>query len=589
MNPLVLISTSGSRKKGFSLIRRSLWLSETLKKDLGYEPHWIVNQDEELKTLLEQKGIRFTRVSNSLEEKQILKNTPARFLVVDRGNTEGGFYANLPYPVLGIDNCGPDRSSFDYTLDILPDSDCPESNFKGQKYMILPGEFWEYQRPRMVRPIKKILVTFGDTDTPDLALIMKEVFERIKEPFQISFVPGIFYRGRLKALQNRLPAHIQILPPQEPLYPLMKESDLVITSFSITAYESLFLGVPVFLVNPSEKAEGLSVQAGIPGGGVGQFKKIEALRESLVRFIANPYFPPLESPPKENLTLKLVLKTLLNTSKTPCPACGKTGCEAVRRDGFFNLFYCEKDRIFFRSAGYQAKMAYSSNYFVEDYKRQYGKTYEEDRPNIDRLNRDRMNTLINVLPPIERKRNLLEVGCALGFFLDMAEKTGRFDPEGIEISSYAADYARHKLGLKVTRQDFLKTVFPFPYYDVVAMWYYLEHNKNFTELVARIKEALKIGGVLALSTPNAHGISARKNRKTYGDRIPEDHYFEFSPVGLTACLEKEGFRLIQIKTTGIHPRRWVSLPFSFLDPFIRWVMKKRRLGDTFEAYYERIR
>lgn len=589
MSLTAVFSTSANNQMGFGHFRRSLWLSKVFRDEFQIPSFYIISPHAEVEEILRKEKIPFKTASTVQDEAAILEDLKEAFLIIDKRDTNTALYAKLPFLTIGIDNYGSDAHYFDYNITPLPSPLPLESNLKGSQYLIFPQEFWNYQRVRAIRPVHKILVSFGGSDPADLSYLTYEIFQRIKEPYSVQIILGPLYQGKLKNLKSALP-HIKFLPPLPHLYEQITAADLTLTSFGITAYESSLLGTPVFILNPSQYHEDLTKQVGFPGAGVGEPQNIEEIIQKLTDFIQKPSFAILDSPSKGCFQIKSALKQILIRKKTRCPACGEYGARIVKRNDLDNIYFCEQDRIFFRNPDYQCStINYSSNYFVEDYQKQYGKTYEQDRPNIDIFNQIRLNYLIKLIDKTPRKKNLLEVGCALGFFLTMAQQSGHFDCEGAEISSYACQYAKYTLGLKVEQTDFLQMEFSYPYYDVIAMWYYIEHNQNLSQVIKKIKSALKVGGLLALSTPNADGITSRKDRSQYAKRIPDDHYFEFSLKGLQQLLIKEGFELLDYNITGVHPKRWLKNIPSFLLPLFRWLMKKLKIGDTFEAYFKRLR
>lgn len=577
---------------GFGHIKRSIWLSQFLEKELGYDTLVIFPKNTIVEELLKKEKIHCISFENEEEEKKILTHSSASILFVDKRDTHRLFYKDLPYKTIGLDNYGKDSFYFDYTINPIPYIEEKEANFKSTQYFFFPDDFWSYQKPKKEKPIKKILLSFGGADPKDFSFLLYQTFERINLNYEITFVLGPLYEGKMKTI---LPSSslCKILGPQESLYPLIAENDCVFTSFGITAFEAFFLNKPVLLLNPSDYHQKLSDKTGFPSFVFLKEKNtketIEELRKKIIDFLENPVFPPIEIPPSHNALFKNTLKKILAQPQKICPICQKTNSLVLKRNQLENLYFCEKDRIFFRNPDYEAPITYSSNYFLEDYKKQYGKTYEEDRPNIDRLNLPRIQTILKWTKKFgDRKKNLLEVGSAMGFFLDMARKTEEFDPYGIEISEFAAAYTKEKLKIPVENKDFLKTTFERPFYDVLAMWYYMEHNKNLSLVIKKIKEALKKGGILALATPNADGISSRKDRLGYAQRIPADHYYEFSIDSLVQIFSQNGFRLLETRITGIHPKRWFKKCPKILFPFVRYLMRKKQLGDTFELYLEKI-
>ena len=150
---------------------------------------------------------------------------------------------------------------------------------------------------------------------------------------------------------------------------------------------------------------------------------------------------------------------------------------------------------------------------------------------------------------LERMRNgpgrLLEVGCAVGLFLDEAQRRG-WDATGIEPGEWASEQGRG-VGLKVhtgTLQDFEHEG---PLFDLVASWDVLEHLTDPVGDLRRMYELLKPGGLLALTTVNY----ASFGRKIFRRRWPwfmRMHLHYFTRESLATLVEKQGFEMERMTT-----------------------------------------
>lgn len=90
---------------------------------------------------------------------------------------------------------------------------------------------------------------------------------------------------------------------------------------------------------------------------------------------------------------------------------------------------------------------------------------------------------------------LLDVGCALGFFVKVAEDEG-FDAYGIDFSEYAVGEARKMVGDKVVCGDVEKGLpFKTNFFDVVTAWDLLEHLKSPDLFLKRCSRVLKDDGL----------------------------------------------------------------------------------------------
>jgi SAM-dependent methyltransferase len=127
-------------------------------------------------------------------------------------------------------------------------------------------------------------------------------------------------------------------------------------------------------------------------------------------------------------------------------------------------------------------------------------------------------------------------------------------------------------------------------FNVITLWYVLEHFEEPGKALAAINGLLKTGGVLAFSTPSASGISRKKSLHTFLENSPADHVTIWDPRRTAAVLKHYGFRLKKRVVTGHHPERFPRL-FAILR-LLRFCFALSRifgLGDTFEAYAVKVR
>jgi 2-polyprenyl-3-methyl-5-hydroxy-6-metoxy-1,4-benzoquinol methylase len=150
-------------------------------------------------------------------------------------------------------------------------------------------------------------------------------------------------------------------------------------------------------------------------------------------------------------------------------------------------------------------------------------------------------------------KNLLDVGCAQGFFLYNASKA-EYTSKGIEISQDAAAYAIREFGLDIEAKPFEELRFPENHFDVVTLWQVLEHVPYPLTVLKEVQRILKPEGLLVVSTPNIEGIPARILRRKWWD-IKRLHINQFSTRTLTDILQNAGFT----NTSSVSYRGFVSL------------------------------
>ena len=135
-----------------------------------------------------------------------------------------------------------------------------------------------------------------------------------------------------------------------------------------------------------------------------------------------------------------------------------------------------------------------------------------------------------------RKGRLLDVGCALGDFVEVAVARG-WDAEGVEISAYAAAEARSK-GLRVRTGVLEDLALPSGSYDVITLYDVVEH---LTDPIATLREVYRLlapGGVLHMVTPNVGGLQARLLGAKWYHYKPGEHIYLFSPKTAREVVER---------------------------------------------------
>jgi 2-polyprenyl-3-methyl-5-hydroxy-6-metoxy-1,4-benzoquinol methylase len=244
----------------------------------------------------------------------------------------------------------------------------------------------------------------------------------------------------------------------------------------------------------------------------------------------------------------------------PCPLCNSgdvrvqyklTGCliAACRKCGF-------EYHDGFRGGGGDDGM------FSEDYYRL--RHHEAFEAQFDDYTRDpSADVYRHWLERIEGKipkGRILDVGSALGTFLKIAETRG-WKPQGVEISRFAAEFAREKRGIPVFNGDLEQ----FPTepgapsrdgaFDVVTFWDSIEHVTHPRENVRTGVRLLRRGGLMLLTTDNFDCLVADVARLAYHAsfgrvRYPMERVFIapnrsfFTEATLRSLLESCGLRVV---------------------------------------------
>lgn len=150
--------------------------------------------------------------------------------------------------------------------------------------------------------------------------------------------------------------------------------------------------------------------------------------------------------------------------------------------------------------------------------------------------------------------NMLEVGCATGFFMNLAKQKG-WQTEGIDISEYAVEKTKGKgLEASVGTLDSYSSAKKF---DAVVMQDVIEHVKDPVDNIKKAAGLLADHGIFVLTTPDAGSLWARVWGKHWHAFVPPQHLFYFSVKNLTSILEKNGFKVIYCA----HHGKWFAIPY----------------------------
>src|SRR5215469_9658952 len=159
------------------------------------------------------------------------------------------------------------------------------------------------------------------------------------------------------------------------------------------------------------------------------------------------------------------------------------------------------------------------------------------RDTIERLYSEIMANLESYLYP----GRLLDVGCAMGHFMDYARGRG-WEVTGVECSRYAAAWGREHFGLRIHPIcELTKAKFPSEYCDAAAMVEVIEHLPSPRQALSEVLRVLRPGGAICLTTPNFSSYRSLLLRDRWEVVIPSGHLYYFTAQTLGALLRSVGF------------------------------------------------
>jgi len=162
----------------------------------------------------------------------------------------------------------------------------------------------------------------------------------------------------------------------------------------------------------------------------------------------------------------------------------------------------------------------------------------------------RFHVLKTFLSPDQHK-HLLEVGCAYGFFLDIARD--QFETvQGIDINEDAITYARQHLGIAAECGDLLKHDLGEKSFDLVCMWDTIEHTQWPNLYLEKLAKNMKKGSLIAITTGDIESLTARIRKEKWRLIHPPTHIHYFSMKTLETLLNRNGFEVIYNRYCGFY-------------------------------------
>jgi 2-polyprenyl-3-methyl-5-hydroxy-6-metoxy-1,4-benzoquinol methylase len=170
--------------------------------------------------------------------------------------------------------------------------------------------------------------------------------------------------------------------------------------------------------------------------------------------------------------------------------------------------------------------------------------YLSDEQNIKITFRKRLKTIEH----LTRKGRLLDVGCATGFFLDLARSQG-WEVIGSEVSEFSAHYARERFGLDVRLGTLRQLGLDAASFDAVTMWDVIEHVVDPLAELQEVRRILRPQGILSIITPDAGSWMARLLGRRWEEfRRVREHIYFFSRRTMADMLRKAGLDVVRTES-----------------------------------------
>ncbi len=241
--------------------------------------------------------------------------------------------------------------------------------------------------------------------------------------------------------------------------------------------------------------------------------------------------------------------------------CGSCGCRAkvaileLPPYALFRCRLCYAVYVLPRPHSAEATALYDEAYFAGTGSRGY-------RPDENYLgDESRLGLFRERMTQVARYRSstgmLVDVGCASGFGLRAAIEAG-WKAVGVDVSEFAVGVARSRYSLDVLVGTLAEAAFPDASVDAVTMWDVLEHVLEPRKECEEANRILRLGGVLAISTPDADcpcPTEPDPAKTAFWAANPPEHLQYYNALSISRLLISAGFRVVSIQSFGPEDRR----------------------------------
>ena len=229
--------------------------------------------------------------------------------------------------------------------------------------------------------------------------------------------------------------------------------------------------------------------------------------------------------------------------KVNCSICGSDKSKKQYEVKGFNVNRCDDCGFFYINPRYSQEEL--NNLYSEDYFKAFSTQRKVDYMKDREFRAKDFQTRLEGIKRYKKAGRVLDVGCAAGFFLEVVQKQG-WQACGVELSDYAASFARNELKLNVRTGELAAAKFEPGYFDVITFFDVIEHVGNPKGLVAEANRILKDDGLIVITTPNIDSFCARAFKDRFHLLDPL-HLSYFSPKTLEKLLKAEGFKIVKIE------------------------------------------
>ena len=192
----------------------------------------------------------------------------------------------------------------------------------------------------------------------------------------------------------------------------------------------------------------------------------------------------------------------------------------------------------------------------------------------------RYNELLDEMEKYRKTNRILDVGCGIGYFLEVAKEHG-WEVYGTEYTDKALEICREK-GIHMQEGKLDPSQFDGESFDIITSFEVLEHINNPVEETTNFHALLRSGGLVYLTTPNFNSLLRHRLKERYDVITYPEHLSYYTPKTLHRLFTNSGFLKQKIQTTGISLTRLRTSQGQTSQAFISETSDDEQLRNKIE-------
>ena len=225
-----------------------------------------------------------------------------------------------------------------------------------------------------------------------------------------------------------------------------------------------------------------------------------------------------------------------------CNICGSEQLTIQNKLPYFNVLKCRGCGVQFADKfpiEKKIKNIYSKKY----YNAWTDKTGEIPK-SVEIMKKNTFRRYLNLLSKYIsfKGKNLLDIGCATGFFLEEACDL-RCRCWGVELNPFGAKESLKKFPKKIFNGILEKSKYQNNFFDVITLVDLIEHTKDPLTVIGEVRRIVKKNGYILIVTPNTGGMWARVLGKKWTN-YKEEHLYYFNEKSLKCVLKISGLKFV---------------------------------------------